>query len=157
MTVFTSAGTKLLIAKAAPATYDAAGYTALKATATEIGECSDLGDLPAKVYEIVTWRAVGNRGDSKAKGGYTLGTQTITVGVDPEDAGQELVDVATDEDDMYSVIIAHPRLGDVCARALVMGGPRAGGDANTIVTRQITLEYSIVSQDEDGLVIIPPA
>lgn len=156
MTVSTSAGTKLLLTKAAPATYDEAGYTALKATATKIGEVSDLGDIPDRVYEIVSWRAIENRGESKAKGGYTLGSQTITAGIDPEDAGQLLVDVATREDDMYTVIISHPRLGDVCGRALVMGGSKNYGDANTIATRQITFEYSIVDQDDDGLVVILP-
>jgi hypothetical protein len=157
MTVHTSAGTTLLLAQAAPATFDAAGYAALKATATEIGEVSDLGDIPSRVYEIVNWRNIANRGDSKAKGGYTLGSQTITVGIDPDDAGQLLVDTATNDDDPYSVIISHPNLGDICARALVMGGPKNYGDVNTVATRQITLEYTIVSQDEDGLVVIPPA
>jgi hypothetical protein len=156
MTVFTSAGTKLLIVKAAPATYDDAGYTTLKATATAIGEVSDLGDIPARVYDIVSWRNIASRGESKAKGGYTLGTQTITVGIDPDDAGQLLVDTATLDDDPWSVIIAHPRLGDICARALVMGGTRSYGDVNTVATRQITLEYTIVSDEEDGLVVIAP-
>ncbi|EJL21894.1 hypothetical protein [Novosphingobium sp. AP12] len=156
MTVYTSAGTKLLLAKAAPATYNEAGYTTLKATATAIGEVSDLGDIPDRVYEIVSWRNIASRGESKAKGGYTLGTQTVTVGIDPDDAGQLLVDTATTDDDPYSVIISHPRLGDICARALVMGGTKNYGDVNTVATRQITFEYTIVSDDEDGLVIIAP-
>ncbi|WP_395391558.1 hypothetical protein WBP07_12890 [Novosphingobium sp. BL-8A] len=156
MTVFTSAGTKLFLAKAAPATFDAAGYTTLKATATQIGEVSDLGDIPSRVYDVVTWRNIASRGESKAKGGYTLGTQTITVGIDPSDAGQDLVDTATNEDDPYSVFIEHPRLGTICARALVMGGTKNYGDTSNIATRQIALEYTIVSDDEDGLVFIPP-
>ncbi|MGH6746592.1 hypothetical protein [Novosphingobium sp.] len=156
MTVHTSAGAKVLLTKPAPATYDSAGYTTLKATATQVGEVSDLGDTPSRVYDIVSWRNISNRGESKAKGGYTLGTQTLTVGIDPDDAGQDLVDTATDDDDPYTVIITHPRLGDICARALVMGGPKNYGDTNTVATRQITLEYTIVSEDEDGLVYIPP-
>ncbi|PZQ54193.1 MAG: hypothetical protein DI555_14130 [Novosphingobium pentaromativorans] len=156
MTVFTSAGTTLALTKTAPATYDKAGVEALLAAATKIGEVSDLGDIPAKAFDIVTWRNIASRGDSKAKGGYTLGTQTITVGIDPNDAGQALVDTATDDDDFYTAIISHPKLGVISGRALVMGGPRNYGDANTIATRQITLEYSIVSEDEDGLVIYTP-
>lgn len=154
MTVFTSAGTTLSLSAAAPATYNEAGYAAL--AFTEVGEVSDLGDIPDRVYDVVNWRNIANRGDSKAKGGYTLGTQTITVGIDPEDAGQALVDVATRSDNAYSVKISNPNLGDIYGRALVMGGTRNYGDANTIATRQITLEYSIVSQTEDGLVIVLP-
>ncbi|MBB4858260.1 hypothetical protein HNO88_001579 [Novosphingobium chloroacetimidivorans] len=154
MTVFTSAGTTLALSAAAPANYNEAGYEAL--TFTAIGEISDLGDIPSRVYDIVTWRNIANRGDSKAKGGYTLGTQTITVGIDPDDAGQALVDVATKSDGTYSVKISNPNLGDIYGRALVMGGTRNYGDANTIATRQITLEYTIVSQTEDGLVIDAP-
>lgn len=157
MPVFTSAGTKVLLVKAPPATYDAAGYTALKATAIEVGEVSDLGDTPSRVYDVVTWRNIANRGESKAKGGYTLGSQTVTVGIDPDDAGQDLVDAATEDDDAYTVIQSHPRLGDICSRALVMGGPKSYGDVNTVATRQLTFEHTIVSQDEDGLVYIPPA
>lgn len=154
MTVSTSAGTTLSIAATAPATFTKAGYEAL--TFTAIGEVSDLGDIPSRMYDIVTWRNIANRGDSKAKGGYTLGTQTITVGIDPKDAGQVLVDTATNSDALYSVKISHPTLGDIYGRALVMGGARNYGDANTIATRQITLEYSIVNQTSDGLVIVTP-
>lgn len=154
MTVFTSAGTTLALSAAAPATYDAAGYAAL--TYTQIGEVSDLGDIPSRVYEIVNWRNISNRGDSKAKGGYGLGSQTVTVGIDPTDAGQTLVDAATVSDLAYSVKIAHPKLGTIYARALVMGGTRAYGDVNTIATRQVVLEYTIVSSSSDGLVFVPP-
>lgn len=154
MTVFTAAGTTLAISAAVPASYTKAGYEAL--TFTQIGEVSDLGDIPSRVYDIVTWRNIANRGDSKAKGGYTLGTQTITCGIDPKDAGQTLVDAATKSDQFYSVKISNPNLGDVYGRALIMGGPRNYGDTNTIATRQITLEYAIVSQTEDGIVIVIP-
>lgn len=154
MTVFTSAGTSLAISAAVPASYTKAGYEAL--TFTAIGEVSDLGDIPSRVYDIVSWRNIANRGDSKAKGGYTLGTQTITVGIDSKDAGQALVDAATKSDATYSIRISNPNLGDIYGRALVMGGTRNYGDANTIATRQITLEYTIVSQTEDGVVIVTP-
>jgi len=153
MTVSTSAGTTLAISAAAPATYDAAGYAAL--TFTSIGEVSDLGDIPARIYEIVPWRNISNRGESKAKGGYSLGSQTTTVGIDPSDAGQTLVDAAILSDNAYSIKIAHPKLGTFYARALVNGGSRSYGDVNSIATRQIMLEYTIVSQTSDGLVFVP--
>lgn len=156
MTVFTSAGTVLAIAAAAPATYNETGYEAL--TWTTIGEVSDLGDIPnSRTYETVSWRNIANRGESKAKGGYTLPEQTITVGLDPDDAGQILLTTASESDNAYSVKISNPNLGDWYGRALVMGGATSMGDVNAIVTRQIMLAYTIVSQTEDGLVFVAPA
>ena len=155
MTVFTSAGTVLGLSAAAPATFDAAGYAAL--TFTDVGEVSDLGEIPSRVYELVTWNPIAERGQRKSKGGYSLGSQTITVGIDPEDAGQTLVDTATASDTVYSAKIAHPQLGTIYARALVMGGPKSYGDVNTIATRQVTLEYTIVDQETDGVVFVAPA
>lgn len=155
MTVFTSAGTVFKASAAAPATYNAAGYAAL--TMTDVGEVSDLGDLPERVYEVVTWRNIANRGESKAKGGYTLGSQTITIGIDPDDAGQALLDTLSRSDLPASIGFSHPQLGTIYGRALVMGGPRNYGDVNTIATRQVTLEWTIVSQTEDGIVYVAPA
>lgn len=154
MTVFTSAGTTLGISAAAPATYDAQGYGNL--SFTEIGEVSDLGEIPSRVYELVTWQPISERGMRKAKGGYQIGSQTITVGIDAADAGQTLLDTATNADTVYSVKIAHPELGTIYARALVMGGPKNYGDVNSIATRQVTLEYTIVDQNTDGIVVVAP-
>jgi len=156
MSVYTSAGTTLAIAAAAPATYNEAGYEAL--TWTTIGEVSDLGDIPnSRTYETVEWRNIANRGLSKAKGGYSLPDQTITVGLDPDDAGQALLTTASESDAAYSVKISNPNLGDWYGRALVMGGPTSMGDVNSIVTRQVTLSYTIVSQTEDGIIFVAPA
>jgi hypothetical protein len=33
----------------------------------------------------VNWNPISERATRKAKGGYNLGSQTITVGIDPED------------------------------------------------------------------------
>lgn len=155
MTVSTSAGTTLGLSAAAPATYNAAGYEAL--TFTTVGEVSDLGEIPSRVYELVNWNAIAERGTRKSKGGYNLGSQTITIGIDPDDAGQTLLDTATNSDTVYSVEIAHPQLGTIYARALVMGGTKSYGDVNSIATRQVTLEYTIVDQTTDGVVFVAPA
>jgi hypothetical protein len=154
MTVSTSAGTTLGISAAAPATYTEAGYAAL--TFTSIGEVSDLGDIPSRIYELVTWNPIAERGTRKFKGGYQIGSQTITVGIDADDAGQTLIDTLTNSDNPASVKIGHPQLGTIYARALVMGGPKNYGDVNTVATRQITLEYTIVDQTTDGIVVVAP-
>lgn len=151
----TSAGTTIGLSASQPATYNEAGYEAL--TFTTIGSVTDLGEIPSRVYEIVTLYYVASRGMSKAKGGYQLGSQTITYAIDPDDTGQALVDTASEADGAYSVKISHPVLGDIYAQALVMGGPKTYGDVNTASTRAVTLEYSIVSDTEDGVVAVAPA
>lgn len=152
MSISTSAGTSLGLSAAAPATYNEAGYEAL--TFTEVGEITDLGEIPSRIYELVTYQPIAKRGMVKLKGGYQLGSQQLTCAIERDDAGQAMVDVATESDEVYSVSISHPVLGTIYARALVMGGPSSYGDVNTVATRQITLEYTIVDQDEDGIVFV---
>lgn len=152
MAVFTSAGTVLAISATAPATYDETGYEAL--TWTSIGEVGDLGDIPLAVHEMVTWRNIANRGPSKAKGVYDFPDQTITLGYDPDDAGQALLDTAIDSDATYSIKVSSPTLGDHYRRGLITGGPISLGDGTGVATRQITISTTIVSQTENGLVYV---
>ena len=152
MAFSTSAGTTIGLSASQPATYNQAGYEAL--TFTTIGSVTDLGEIPSRVYELVTLYYVASRGQSKAKGGFNLGSQTITYAIDAADTGQTLVDTATESDAAYSVKISHPTFGEIYAQALVMGGPRTYGDVNTASTRTVTLEYSIVSDSEDGVVAV---
>jgi len=152
MTFNTSAGTTISLSATQPATYSQAGYEAL--TFTTIGSVTDLGEIPSRVYELVTLYFVASRGQSKAKGGFSLGSQTITYAINPGDTGQALVDAASESDSAYSVKIAHPQFGEIYAQALVMGGPRTYGDVNTAATRAVTLEYTIVSDTEDGVVAV---
>ncbi|NML88758.1 hypothetical protein HHL26_06715 [Sphingobium sp. TB-6] len=149
----TSAGATVGLAAAAPATYNEAGYEAL--TFTNIGKVTDLGEIPSRVYELVTVYYVASRGQAKAKGGYNLGSQTIVFTIDGDDAGQTLVDAASESDSAYSVKLSHPQHGEIYARALIMGGPKTYGDVNTASTRSITIEYTIVSDTEDGVVAVP--
>lgn len=155
MTFSTSAGTTIGLSSSQPATYDQSGYEAL--TFTTIGSVTDLGEIPSRVYELVSLYYVASRGMSKAKGGYQLGSQTIVYALDADDTGQALVDTATDADAAYSVKISHPVLGDIYAQALVMGGPKSYSDVNSASTRSVTLEYSIVSDSEDGVVAVAAA
>lgn len=148
----TSAGTTIGLSASQPATYDQTGYEAL--TFTTIGKVTDLGEIPSRVYELVTLYFVASRGQAKAKGGYQLGSQTIVYALDAADTGQALVDTATDSDSAYSVKIDHPTLGTIYAQALVMGGPKSYSDVNTASTRSVTLEYTIVSDSEDGVVAV---
>lgn len=153
MTFTTSAGTTIGLSAAAPATWDAAGYGAL--TYTTIGEVDDLGEIPDRIYELVTLQPIASRALKKAKGGYQLGSQTVTFAIDPADAGQTLLNTAVNSDNAYSIKIAHPSLGTIYARALVMGGPKTYGDVNSASKRSVTLEYTGATNTVDGVVLVP--
>ena len=148
----TAAGATIALSASQPATYDAAGYEAL--TFTPIGGVTDLGQIPSKVFQMVEVFFVASRGKAKAKGGYDLGSQTVTYAVNDDDAGQTMVDAASESDAAYSVKIAHPTEGTIYAQALVMGGAINYGDVNTASTQAITLEYTIVDDTEDGVVAV---
>jgi len=90
----------------------------------------------------------------KAKGGFNLGSQTITMAIDNADTGQILLDTASNSTARYSIKIAHGTLGTIYAQALVMGGTRTYGDVNTAATRQVTTEYTILSATETGIVTV---
>ena len=136
MAVQTGAGTTFALTSAAPATQSKPAYEAM--VFTEAGEVSE---FPARIYEVAPWNNVTHRGQSKAKGGYSYSPQTITLGIDPADAGQALIDHATQKDTVYTIRIAHPSFGAFYGRALIMGGPKSYGDVSAIATRQVTLEY----------------
>ncbi len=155
MTIITSAGTTLSLSAAQPATYNQAGYEALSFTLA--GKVTDLGDIPSRIYQLVTQQLIASRGMEKGKGGYDLGSQTIVISIDPDDAGQAMIDAATISDSPYSVKIDHPLIGTIYAQALVMGGPKSYGDVNSPVTRSITLEYTIVDDTTDGVVTVAAA
>lgn len=152
MTFVTSAGTTFALSASAPATLNSAGYGAL--TYTTIGEITDLGEFPSRVYDIVTHRPLATRGEQKIKGNYALGSQTIVFAMDPSDTGQALIDTAVESDTVYSVKIQHPTLGTIYARALINGAPRNFGSDNNVVSRSVTLEYTMGSASDDGVVFV---
>lgn len=99
---FTSAGTKLYICAAAPATYDDTGFAAL--TWVEVGEISDLGEF-GRQYALVSYNLLGDRRTVKRKGSYNDGTIAAQMARVPTDAGQAIVTAALDSDASYSIKI----------------------------------------------------
>jgi hypothetical protein len=95
MTVRTSAGSTIALSAAQPATYNEAGYSAL--SFTDIGEVSDLGEF-GRVYNIVKYNTVATRATTKRKGSYDEGTMNLKVGLDNDDAGQNLANTAAASD-----------------------------------------------------------
>lgn len=109
MAIDTSAGIVLSIGPVHNITYkeDAAGrtaaLTALSAlTYVEIGEVEDAGELGDEA-STAEFTALANRRKRKVKGTFDAGTQQITLGLDPKDAGQKAVVEAQASDDNYAV------------------------------------------------------
>lgn len=150
MTVYTTAGTTIAVSASAPATYDSAGYAAL--TYTAIGEVTDLGEF-GREYALVTHNPIGTRATQKYKGSYNEGAITLAVGLDTDDAGQDLLTTASTSDSNYSFKITAQN-GDVYYfPAKVMSFKRQFGSVDQITTGAITLEITSSSAGV-GVVIV---
>lgn len=100
--VRTSAGSKLLICAARPATYDAAGFQAL--AFKEIAEITDLAEL-GREYNQATHSPLATRRIVKRKGSFNDGSLTVPMARDMNDEGQVLLKAASQSDDSYSYCI----------------------------------------------------
>ena len=100
--VRTSAGSRLSVCAARPATYDIAGFQVL--AWTEVGEITDLGEF-GKEYNQVTHQPLRTRRVVKRKGSFNDGSITLPMARDSSDAGQALLSQAVDDDESYSYCI----------------------------------------------------
>lgn len=134
---FTSAGTKLFISSAAPASYNQTGFTAL--TWTEVGEISDMGEF-GRQYNLVTFNSLGDRRTVKRKGSYNDGTIACQMARVPSNAGQAILTAAVDSDASYSIKI---RLQDgtvFYTTAQVMSYTTNVGSVDTITGATVNIE-----------------
>ena len=140
--VSTAAGTTVGIVLGAPATFDAAGYTAL--TFVPIGEITDIPDF-GREFELITHKPLSSRGTVKKKGGFNEGTIDLKLGLNTDDAGTLLLKAAAMSDVDYSFKIAHPT-GDIYYfRALTMSFKVGTGSSGSIITATCKLELQTSS------------
>ena len=150
MTVFTTAGTVIAISASNPATFDQSGYAALSYTG--IGEVTDLGEF-GREYNEVTHNPIGTRGTKKLKGSFNEGTLALQVGLDTDDAGQDLLYTASGSDNDYSFKVTAQN-GDVYYfQAKVMSFKRAFGGVDQITSATINLSIT-TSNSGVGVVIV---
>lgn len=139
MTVYTTAGTTIAASASAPATYDAAGYGALSFTA--IGEVTNLGDF-GREYTLVTHNPIGNRATQKFKGSFNEGQIALQVGLDTDDAGQDLMYTASGSDSNYSFKVT-AQGGDIYYFVgKVMSFKRSFGSVDQITSATIVIEIT---------------
>lgn len=148
----TGAGATFGLSASAPGSYNQAGYEAV--SFTTVGKISAMEGVPSRIYNMVTQNYLASAGTDKAKGSYDLGNTTLTVVLDPDDAGQALLQTANDSTETYSVKLAHPVQGTLYAQALVNAQQKTWGDNDTPSTWQVTIEYKVASSTQDGIVAV---
>ena len=134
---FTSAGTKLFISSAAPATYNQTGFAAL--VWTEIGEVSEMGEF-GRQYNLVTFNTLGDRRTVKRKGSYNDGTIACQMARVPDDAGQTILTTAVNSDNSYSIKIKLQDGTVFYTTAQVMSYTTNIGNVDQITSATVNLE-----------------
>lgn len=134
---FTSAGTKLFISSAAPATYNQTGFAAL--VWTEIGEVSEMGEF-GRQYNLVTFNTLGDRRTVKRKGSYNDGTIACQMARVPDDAGQTILTTAVNSDNSYSIMIKLQDGTVFYTTAQVMSYTTNIGNVDQITSATVNLE-----------------
>lgn len=140
--VSTAAGTTIGIVLAAPATFDAAGYTAL--TFVPIGEITDISDF-GREFELITHKPLASRGTVKKKGGFNEGSIDLKLGLNTDDAGTILAKAAALTDADYSFKVTHPTGDTYYFRALVMSFKVGTGNSSNVVSATCKLELQTSS------------
>lgn len=91
----TVANTKLYVAVAAPATYDAAGYLAL--TWVEVGLITSFGSVTGREYNTATLETVSDAQVREKKGNYKLPPVEMECAWAETDAGQIIIAAAAND------------------------------------------------------------
>jgi hypothetical protein len=130
MTTMTSAGTKLAISAAAPATQTGSGYAAL--TYTEVGQVESIGAFGANT-EMVEFQPLRGARQSH-KGGTNYGSLSPSIAHDDTDAGQTLLRTASDDATaLYSFEVTYPSGAKRYFQGRVFGYPENVGAANAML------------------------
>lgn len=153
MSAGTVAGTFIRISAGVPATFDAAGYAALKPFA-RIGEITDGGEH-GREYAGVNHNPIDTRGTAKFKGSFNEGAKTLQLAIDPDDPGQALAKIALNSDNNYSFEVEYPDGGFDYFQAQVMSFKKATGSVDSMISGTITLEIT-TSKEGVGIVEVPP-
>jgi len=136
----TSAGTTIAISAAKPATFDAAGYTAL--TATIIGGVESIPAFGASTT-VNTFQPLNGPQD-KHKGPVNYGSLQIPMAYDRTDAGQTLMRTAADPDNngLYSFCVTFPNGDKRYFQGRVFGMQETPGSATNVLMMTSTVEIT---------------
>lgn len=141
---FTSAGTTLSIG-AAPATYDAAGFSAV--TFTAVGEITEIGSF-GKKYNLVTHMPLADRKTVKRRGSYNNGTLQIKMAkARTSDAGQTALKSALASDSSISVkvVLQNGEINYFTAQIMSMVTNVSGVDSITSYEIDLELDDDVIT------------
>ena len=144
MTIQTAAGASLAVSSGSISAYTSSGYGAL--SYVTVGETSQLGEV-GREYQLVTFDALANRATRKKKGNYNQGTISPSLALDPEDAGQVIMETASQSDSSYPMKMTLQDGTIYYFMGLVMSFRPSVQDANSIVMATCTIEV-----DENAVV-----
>ncbi|MEI4473577.1 hypothetical protein [Frigidibacter sp. MR17.24] len=132
-----AAGASIAISLTAPATFDAAGFTAL--TPNIVGEVTNIGEF-GKEFALVTHMPLAERGTGKRKGSYNNGTLSPTMALDPDDAGQQDMATALEMDEpVFFQITLQDGTVYWCGGLVMTYRPNVAG-VDDVVTATCTVE-----------------
>ena len=136
----TAAGTTIAIGAAAPATQDAAGYTAL--TLIVIGGVEQIGAIGAVTNKVEFQPLNGPK--EKHKGSTDFGSLSPSIAHDDLDAGQILLRTASEptNNTLYPICVTLPTGEKRYSMGRVFGYPETIGNADSIVMANPTIELN---------------
>jgi hypothetical protein len=138
MPIITASGTKIEIGPVAADTVTTASQYAALTPYVAIGRVESYGDFGDEAA-AVTFNSVGAGRIEKAKGSKDAGTLALTVGYDPQDAGQVAVEAALANINNFAFRVTFPDKSVQYFRALVMSKRRSIGSADNVIKRVFNL------------------
>jgi len=133
-------GATLSISASLPATYDAAGYGATTVVFTAVGQVESFGDqgMTAAVTEFTP---IDTAVVTKVKGSRNYGTMQVTLGSLPSNAGQDIVETASESNARYSVKLTYADTSIHYMDVLVSKFTQVGGAVDDV--HKISVEFVI--------------
>lgn len=141
MATQTLAGATFGMTASLPATEDASGYGAL--SFTTVGNVTDFGSIGAET-NLVTYTPVDTAIVNKRKGSKNYGSQSVTVVLDDDDAGQNLFKTAALSQNVYSFCVTKQDGAKYYYKGLIMGFPIQLGTTDDLI--QVTVPIEVDSK-----------
>ncbi len=130
------AGTTLAVAAGSPAAETLASFEALTYTAVTL---TQVGAVEGKEWSTATLAEVSNPHDRVKKAAFTYPQAEFGVTWKPEEAGQVILDAASNSTDIISCKVTRPSGQELYFRAQVMAFADSGGGNTDALTGTLTL------------------
>lgn len=133
------AGTVFSISASLPASYDSTGYTGSNMFYTDVGEIETHGDHGVEA-QVIKFTPVDTAVVAKLKGSKDYGNMPLTIGAKPGDAGQVILESASESQNRYSAKITYPDTTVHYMDVLITKYQDMGGGANDVHKISVQIE-----------------